>query len=87
MRIRSAAASVASHVTGKTIIPEEHQNSGICLHVNKPLRLHLLINCTTTTMPKDTIYDPTDKGTLRPNSPPLRTKGDVFIPMNLPNFG
>jgi aminopeptidase 2 len=28
---------VASHVIGKTIVPEEYQNSGICLHVNKPL--------------------------------------------------
>jgi hypothetical protein len=37
-------------------------------------------------MPEDTVFDPTDKGTLRPNSPPLRTKGDAFIPMKLPDF-
>jgi hypothetical protein len=38
-------------------------------------------------MPEDTEFDPTDKGTLRPNAPPLRNKGDVFKPMQLPNFG
>jgi hypothetical protein len=38
-------------------------------------------------MPKDTVLDSTDKGILCPNSPPLRTKGDTFIPMNLPDFG
>jgi hypothetical protein len=38
-------------------------------------------------MPEDTIFDPTDKGTLRPNAKPLRVKGDTFVPMKLPNFG
>ena len=37
-------------------------------------------------MPKDTVFDPTDKGTLRPNALPLQTKGDAFIPMKLPDF-
>ena len=37
-------------------------------------------------MPEDTIFDSTDKGTLRPNAKPLRAKGDVFKPMKLPNF-
>ena len=37
-------------------------------------------------MPEDTVFNPTDKGTLRPNAPPLRTKGDEFVPMELPNF-
>jgi len=38
-------------------------------------------------MPKDTIFNSTDKGTLRPNAKPLRKKGDVFKPMELPGFG
>ncbi len=38
-------------------------------------------------MPKDTIFDSTDKGTLRPNAKLLRTKGDTFKPMELPDFG
>ena len=37
-------------------------------------------------MPEETIFDPTDKGTLRPNAKPLRKKGDAFFPMNLPDF-
>jgi len=37
-------------------------------------------------MPEDTTFDSTDKGTLRPNAKPLRTKGDTFTPMQLPNF-
>jgi hypothetical protein len=37
-------------------------------------------------MPEDTIFDSTDKGTLRPNVKPLRKKGDIFKPMKLPNF-
>jgi Transposase IS4 len=37
-------------------------------------------------MPEDTIFDSTDKGTLRPNAKPLRAKGDAFKPMKLPNF-
>jgi hypothetical protein len=35
--IRWAAARCAGHVGGKTIVPEEHQNSSLYLHVNKPL--------------------------------------------------
>jgi hypothetical protein len=38
-------------------------------------------------MPEDTVFDLTDKGTLRPNAKPLRKKGDVFKPLNLPDFG
>jgi hypothetical protein len=38
-------------------------------------------------MPEDTIFDPTDKGTLCPNAKPLQTKRDAFYPMNLPDFG
>ena len=38
-------------------------------------------------MPEDTVFDSTDKGTLRPNAKPLRKKGDVFTPMQLPNWG
>jgi hypothetical protein len=37
-------------------------------------------------MPKDTIFDSTNKGTLRPNAKPLRVKGDAFYPMKLPDF-
>lgn len=37
-------------------------------------------------MPEATISDPTDKGTLRPNAKALPEKGDVFIPMKLPDF-
>jgi Transposase IS4 len=38
-------------------------------------------------MPEDTVFDSTDKGTLRPDAKPLRTKGDAFYPMKLPDFG
>ena len=38
-------------------------------------------------MPEDTVFDPTDKGTLRPLAKPLRKKGDAFYPMDLPAFG
>jgi hypothetical protein len=38
-------------------------------------------------MPEDIITNPTDQGILRPNAPPLRTKGEAFIPINLPDFG
>jgi hypothetical protein len=38
-------------------------------------------------MPEETVFDPTDKGTLRPNAKPLRKKGDAFKPMELPAFG
>jgi hypothetical protein len=38
-------------------------------------------------MPKDTIFDFTNKGTLWPNEDPLRNQGDTFKPMELPNWG
>jgi hypothetical protein len=38
-------------------------------------------------MPEDTVFDPTDKGTLRPNAKPLQKKGDHFEPMILPEWG
>jgi hypothetical protein len=38
-------------------------------------------------MPEDTVFDPTDKGTLRPYAKPLRSKGDAFKPMQLLDFG
>jgi hypothetical protein len=37
-------------------------------------------------MPEQTIFDPTNKGTLRPNAKPIRKKGDKFEPMKLPNW-
>ena len=30
--------------------------------------------------------DPTDRGTQRPNAPPLQEKGDKFFPFKCPNF-
>lgn len=38
------------------------------------------------TMPDNVEFDPTDKGTLRPNDKALTKKGDRFIPMKLPDF-
>ena len=38
-------------------------------------------------MPEDTVFDSTNKGTLRPNAKPLWTKGDAFYPIKLPDFG
>ncbi len=38
-------------------------------------------------MPKDTIFNSTNKGTLWPNAKPLQEKGDAFIPIKLPDFG
>ena len=38
-------------------------------------------------MPDDTVFDSTDKGTLRPNEDPLREQGSAFKPMQLPLFG
>jgi hypothetical protein len=38
-------------------------------------------------MPEDTVFDPTNKGTLRPRAKPIRKKGDSFKPMQLPNWG
>ena len=37
-------------------------------------------------MPESIEFDPTDKGTLRPNVPPLRDHGTKFIPMECPDF-
>jgi hypothetical protein len=37
-------------------------------------------------MPEGTIPDPTDRGTQRPNAPPLQKKGDKFIPLECPDF-
>jgi hypothetical protein len=36
-------------------------------------------------MPKDTVFDSTNKGTLRLNKDLLRSKGDEFKPIELPN--
>jgi hypothetical protein len=38
-------------------------------------------------MLEDTVFDSTDKGTLRLNAKPLWTKGDAFYLMKLPDFG
>jgi hypothetical protein len=38
-------------------------------------------------MPESTEYDPTDRGTLRPNAKPLQKAGDHFEPMVLPDWG
>ena len=37
-------------------------------------------------MPESTKNDPTDRGTKRPNAPPLSKKGKVFKPIDLPDF-
>ena len=37
-------------------------------------------------MPESTEYDPTDRGTLRPNAKPLIKRGTEFKPMILPDF-
>jgi hypothetical protein len=37
-------------------------------------------------MREDIQNDPTDSGTKRPNSPPLKEKGSCFIPMQLDDF-
>ena len=34
-------------------------------------------------MPDATVFDSTDKGTLRPNKDPLRKQGSAFKPMQL----
>jgi hypothetical protein len=34
-------------------------------------------------MPEATKFDPTDKGTLRPNEDPIREQGDHFTPMKI----
>jgi len=33
-----------------------------------------------------TVFDSTDKGTLRPDEEPLESTGDKFVPMKLPHF-
>jgi hypothetical protein len=38
-------------------------------------------------MPEYTIYDSTDRGTLRPNEDMIYKTGKAFKPMQLPNFG
>jgi hypothetical protein len=38
-------------------------------------------------MPDATVFDSTDKGTLRPNEDLLRKQGSAFKPMQLPPFG
>ena len=38
-------------------------------------------------MPEDTVFDSTDKGTLRPNAKPISKQGDTFKPIRLPNWG
>jgi hypothetical protein len=38
-------------------------------------------------MPELTVFDSTDKGTLRPDEEPLESTGDEFVPMKLPYFG
>lgn len=37
-------------------------------------------------MSQKTVFDTTDKGTLRPNEPPLPASGKAFQPMDLPFF-
>ncbi|KAL5325400.1 hypothetical protein ACEPPN_006525 [Leptodophora sp. 'Broadleaf-Isolate-01'] len=37
-------------------------------------------------MPEDTVADPTDPGTRRPDAAPLKSHGDRFYPMRLPDF-
>ena len=38
-------------------------------------------------MPENTIFDSTDKGTLRPKENPILKAGSTFIPMKLPSWG
>jgi hypothetical protein len=38
-------------------------------------------------MPEDTVFDSINWGTLWPNAKPLRKKGDMFYPIDLPEFG
>lgn len=37
-------------------------------------------------MPEPTVCDSTDRGTLRPNAPPIAEKGDHFEPMKIEDF-
>ncbi len=34
-----------------------------------------------------TVFDSTNKGTLRPDEEPLESAGNKFVPMKLPHFG
>jgi hypothetical protein len=38
-------------------------------------------------MPNNTVFDSTDKGTLRPNEDLLQKQGNTFKPMQLSQFG
>ena len=38
-------------------------------------------------MPELTVFDITNKGTLRPDEEPLESTSDKFVPMKLPHFG
>jgi hypothetical protein len=38
-------------------------------------------------MPENIVFDPTDKGILRPDEESLESQGDQFVPMKLPHFG
>ena len=37
-------------------------------------------------MPEFTVFDPTDKGTLRPDKEPLESIGEKFVPIKLSHF-
>jgi hypothetical protein len=37
-------------------------------------------------MPELTVFDSTDKGTLRPDKELLESTGDKFVPIKLPDF-
>ena len=37
-------------------------------------------------MPEYTVFDPTDKGILKPDREPLESQGDQFVPIKLPHF-
>jgi hypothetical protein len=70
-------------VTAKTPVPKGTLK--LCsLFIYKQATLTL--NCTITTMLEETIFDPTNKGTLCPNAKPLRVKGDAFYLIKLPDF-
>jgi hypothetical protein len=38
-------------------------------------------------MPEDTVFNFTDKGTLRPNAKLISKQGDTFKPIKLPSWG
>jgi hypothetical protein len=37
-------------------------------------------------MPENTEFDPTDQGTLRPNTPLLQKKRNYFDPLEIPDY-